>query len=207
MELKTVRNSDELTSLIAATNSIIIIPPLPSSKGFTAGILIADYNHCDPHSGVAFGKVKINCSETILVEMPRNNIAVFLKKGIPDEFFFIATDRTKGIRSLGAADVTEVIQEIIMAERNSGGFDLHHALARNDMANLEQKRANIIARASGFGRATKIVHGAKNRILSSVACGYRKFTTGDYVSWAYRKSFGWKNTYYQKAECVVQLKR
>lgn len=35
--------------------------------------------------------------------------------------------------------------------------------------------------------------------------GYRKFTTGEYVSNAYRDKFGWKNTYYQAACMDVVL--
>ena len=32
-----------------------------------------------------------------------------------------------------------------------------------------------------------------------IPCGYRKNTTGEYVPNAYRRNFGWKNTFYQRA--------
>ena len=35
--------------------------------------------------------------------------------------------------------------------------------------------------------------------------GYRKNTTGEYVSHAYRSNFGWKNTYYQRAILAVSF--
>lgn len=66
--------------------------------------------------------------------------------------------------------------------------------------------ANSIARASGYGRATKIIRGKESGVVVRVDCGYRKNTTGEYVSNAYRKNFGWKNTYYQQAETVVMIK-
>lgn len=70
----------------------------------------------------------------------------------------------------------------------------------------DQKRANIIARQHGYGRATKIVKGDADRVVSHVAYGYRKYSTGAYVPNAYRLKFGWKNTYYQCAETTVMLK-
>jgi hypothetical protein len=70
----------------------------------------------------------------------------------------------------------------------------------------QQKRANIIARRNGHNKATKIVFGDSDKIVSTIAFGYRKKTTGEYVSNSYRKNFGWKNTYYQRVECVVMLK-
>jgi len=69
-----------------------------------------------------------------------------------------------------------------------------------------QKRANIVARLSGYGTATKIVYGlGPARVLGHVRYGYRKNTTDEYVSSAYRNNFGWKNTYYQPAETTVLL--
>lgn len=70
-----------------------------------------------------------------------------------------------------------------------------------------RKRANKIARAAGYGRATQIVFGSEEKVLRHVRYGYCKNTTGEYVSNAYRHHFGWKNTYYQPAETVVQLVR
>jgi len=70
----------------------------------------------------------------------------------------------------------------------------------------EIKKANIIARQSGFNRATKIISGVENKVVESKSFGYRKFTTGEYVTNKYRANFGWKNTYYQHAVCVVSIK-
>ena len=68
-----------------------------------------------------------------------------------------------------------------------------------------QKRANSIARKYGAGRATQIIVGDVDRVLSHTRCGYRKYTTGEYVSSGYRAKFGWKNTYYQRAETIVEI--
>ena len=68
------------------------------------------------------------------------------------------------------------------------------------------KKANSIARKHGFGTATDIVFGDEDKIVEHIHFGYRKYTTGEYVSKAYRRNFGWKNTYYQSAKTVVQLK-
>ena len=70
----------------------------------------------------------------------------------------------------------------------------------------EQKSANRIARAGGHGRATKIIYGDEDKIVATTAFGYRKYTTGEYVPLAYRANFGWKNTYYQRAQCTVMLR-
>jgi hypothetical protein len=69
----------------------------------------------------------------------------------------------------------------------------------------QQRRANAIARRAGYGKATRVVLGTQDRVLSHVAYGYRKYTTGEYVCNRYRANFGWKNTYYQCAETVVEL--
>lgn len=69
-----------------------------------------------------------------------------------------------------------------------------------------QRKANSIARKNGYGIATSIVFGDENKVLKHTPYGYRKHTTGEYVSNAYRSKFGWKNTYYQRAETTVQLK-
>ena len=70
---------------------------------------------------------------------------------------------------------------------------------------LTQKMANQIARRAGFLRATGIEFTGLNSVTESVSFGYRKFTTGEYVCNAYRAKFGWKNTYYQHAVCVVSI--
>lgn len=67
------------------------------------------------------------------------------------------------------------------------------------------KIANSIARKSGHGRATAIVFGLTDGAQEHVRFGYRKHSTGEYVSNAYRKNFGWKNTYYQNAETTVRI--
>lgn len=69
-----------------------------------------------------------------------------------------------------------------------------------------QKKANAIARKAGYGRATKIVLGDEDRIIERTCPGYRKNTTDEYVSNAYRSNFGWKNTYYQAAKTIVMIK-
>jgi hypothetical protein len=75
----------------------------------------------------------------------------------------------------------------------------------NHMA-TRQLAANRIARKAGYGKATKIVHaGGEPRVISHTKYGYRKTTTGQYVPNSYRNHFGWKNTYYQAAETVVNI--
>lgn len=79
-------------------------------------------------------------------------------------------------------------------------------IGQNRHINQEiQKKANKIARKHGYLRATKIVFGDTNQLISHTNYGYRKKTTGEYVGNAYRNKFGWKNTYYQRAETVVEL--
>ncbi len=67
------------------------------------------------------------------------------------------------------------------------------------------KRANQIARAAGYGRATAIEFGRENKIVKRQSPGYRKYSTGEYVAKAYLANFGWKNTYYQHAITIVML--
>jgi hypothetical protein len=69
------------------------------------------------------------------------------------------------------------------------------------------KLANSTARKAGCGRATTIKFGPAEepRVIDRTPCGYRKKTTGEYVPRAYLRKFGWKNTYYQNAECVVEI--
>ena len=67
------------------------------------------------------------------------------------------------------------------------------------------RKANVIARAAGFNRATRIVSGKENKVIDYVQPGYRKYSNNQYVSNAYRNNFGWKNTYYQHAICVVSI--
>ena len=71
-----------------------------------------------------------------------------------------------------------------------------------------QQRANSVARANGYGSATTILfeeNAKKDYVKKHIHFDYRKHTTGEYVSIAYRANFGWKNTYYQHAETVVVL--
>ena len=72
---------------------------------------------------------------------------------------------------------------------------------------LYQRRANQIARRFGYLKATSIVLGDEDKIVDRTPPGYRKKTTGEYVSNKYLNNFGWKNTYYQHAETVVMVKR
>lgn len=70
-----------------------------------------------------------------------------------------------------------------------------------------QTRANQIARKAGFQKATEIVmiDAGTDHVVSRIPYGYRKATTGEYVTNAYRQHFGWKNTYYQHTVTVVAL--
>ena len=47
--------------------------------------------------------------------------------------------------------------------------------------------------------------GTEPKGISYTPPGYRKYTTGEYVPKKYLSHFGWKNTYYQKAECTVSI--
>jgi hypothetical protein len=64
--------------------------------------------------------------------------------------------------------------------------------------------ANAIARKYGHGRAYEIEEGDTDCILKHTPYGWRKNSTGEYVSQAYR-NIGWSNTYYQQAETIVQV--
>ena len=77
-------------------------------------------------------------------------------------------------------------------------------LAKSVLAEI-QTTANIVARDNSMGRATKIIKGENLEMVSSTDFGYRKNTTDEYVSNAYINNFGWKNCYYQSAECVVSI--
>lgn len=71
-----------------------------------------------------------------------------------------------------------------------------------------QKEANRIARRSGYGTATEVFFSPTRKtgaVIKRVDFGYRKNTTGEYVSNAYRRNFGWKNTYYCMAKTAVKL--
>lgn len=68
-----------------------------------------------------------------------------------------------------------------------------------------QKYANRIARAAGYQRATKIVYGRVDRVVSHRDHGYFKDSTGSRVPNAYRNKFGWKNTHYEPAVTVVEV--
>jgi hypothetical protein len=67
-------------------------------------------------------------------------------------------------------------------------------------------QANRIARQNGFGKATAVEFGIEDKVISHTCYGYRKYTTGEYVPNKYLANFGWKNTYYQHAETIVQIK-
>jgi len=67
------------------------------------------------------------------------------------------------------------------------------------------KTANQIAREYGHHGATDVIVGDDSKLMRSTSFGYRKHTTGEYVPKAYLANFGWKNTYYQHAECVVMV--
>ena len=69
-----------------------------------------------------------------------------------------------------------------------------------------QTEANKIARQAGHGVADHIVVGDIAGVVKHIAYGYRKYTTGEYVSNKYRSCFGWKNTYYQHAYTTVMLR-
>jgi len=69
----------------------------------------------------------------------------------------------------------------------------------------QQRRANVVARRAGYGRATTVVIGDRDTVLEHTPYGYRKLSTGEYVTSAYRSNFGWKNTYYQNAETTVMI--
>ena len=74
-----------------------------------------------------------------------------------------------------------------------------------DLTLAQRQQANRVARAAHYGRATAIILGTCNRVCYHTAYGYRKCTTGEYVPRAYRANFGWKNTYYQWAETIVEI--
>lgn len=70
-----------------------------------------------------------------------------------------------------------------------------------------QKMANSIARKRGYGFASEIIftNTDKPKVKKHTCYGYRKYTTGEYVSNSYRANFGWKNTYYQNAQTTVEI--
>ena len=68
-----------------------------------------------------------------------------------------------------------------------------------------QTMANQVARRHGYLRADRILWGDRTTVIEHVRYGYRKYTTGEYVSTKYRSNFGWKNTYYQHACTTVML--
>lgn len=74
------------------------------------------------------------------------------------------------------------------------------------LKNRLTKKANIIAREYGAGRATEVIIGLQNRVVRYVPNGYRKNTTDEYVAKCYvTKRFGLKNYYYQNMECAVEV--
>jgi len=77
-------------------------------------------------------------------------------------------------------------------------------LAKSVLAEI-QTTANITARSENMNAATKIVKGESLGVTGYTQFGYRKNTTDEYVPHAYMQKFGWKNCYYQSAECVVSI--
>ena len=77
-------------------------------------------------------------------------------------------------------------------------------LAENVLTEIKTT-ANIIARANHMGAATGIIKGELLEVVRTTDFGYRKNSDDSYVSNTYRDHFGWKNTYYQNAECVVSI--
>jgi len=78
-------------------------------------------------------------------------------------------------------------------------------LAKDVISEIKTK-SNSFARKNNFGKATKLVKGENDfEIVNSTQFGYRKYTTGEYVPNAYMNKFGWKNCYYQNAECVIAI--
>lgn len=77
-----------------------------------------------------------------------------------------------------------------------------------EITNSQKTYANAIARKNGCGRATEIrinPNITEGRVVGHTRYGYRKYTTGAYIPNAYRANFGWKNTYYQNAETIVEI--
>jgi len=71
-----------------------------------------------------------------------------------------------------------------------------------------QQWANSYARRQGRGTATDLtvaLGGDRVKVVESWHPGWRKYTTGEYVSNAYRNNFGWKNTYYQHAVFELEI--
>jgi hypothetical protein len=75
------------------------------------------------------------------------------------------------------------------------------------MNKIITRLANSTARKAGCGRATSIVFGPVEEpcVIQRTRPGHRKRSTGEYVPTAYLRKFGWKNTYYQCAECTVEI--
>lgn len=74
-----------------------------------------------------------------------------------------------------------------------------------NLAKAIRRSANIVAMEEGYGKAAFIISGDKNEVVEHIRHGYRKYTSGEYVPNAYRRKFGWKNTYYQPATTTVEL--
>lgn len=64
--------------------------------------------------------------------------------------------------------------------------------------------ANAVARRNGHGRADNIFVGEDDKVLAHVPYGYRKNTTGQYVTNSYVRK-GWSSVFYQHAETTVQV--
>ena len=96
------------------------------------------------------------------------------------------------------------MRDIIPAQRAIEAYNLINV----DPYEL-QLAANRIARKYGTNAATQIIinrsfKSGNGKVREYTRYGWRKYTTGEYVPNAYRNKFGWKNTYYQCAECIVE---
>lgn len=71
----------------------------------------------------------------------------------------------------------------------------------------QHRKAVSFARAKGFHTYTSIRYDRTRPegVEISARTGYRKRTTGQYVPNKYLANFGWKNTFYQAAICVINL--
>jgi hypothetical protein len=66
--------------------------------------------------------------------------------------------------------------------------------------------ANAVARENGSAKATGVTpieDSREPRVIESSSACYRKTTTHEVVPNKYRLNFGWKNTYYDPAVCLV----
>ena len=79
---------------------------------------------------------------------------------------------------------------------------------KNDMKDIVKqldKKANIIARKAGYGKATDYRLGVHSRVVERTEPGYYKNTTNERVPFEYIKKFGWKNCRYVHAYTLIEL--